>query len=344
MTVERTAARVESGDDRALPPPAADPVVQARSLSKRYGDRFAVRHLDLDIPRGTIFGFIGPSGSGKTTTVRLLLGISQPTAGEVRVLGARPREFTTAQRRRLGYMPQLTSLYPHLSIAQNLKFVASIYGLLRGRRRRLREVLELVELAGDRRKLLRDASGGMQRRVSLAATLLHDPELIFLDEPTAGIDPVLRRKFWDHFAHLQRAGRTVCVTTQYVGEAGYCDLVAVLSGGRLVAVDSPDGLRRRAFGGEHVDFVASEPLEEPLLAEMRSLPAVNDTERTRTDGRGVRVLVPDAEVALATLPAWLGERGVRLQSLQRHVASFDDVFVQLVDSSRPPPGEEERRG
>ena len=311
-------------------------MVRSRGLTKRYGRRDAVTNLDLDVPQGAIFALIGPSGCGKTTTVRLLTGIARPTAGAVQVFGIPPDTFGAAERRRLGYMPQLPALYPELSIVENLHFVASIWGMGLRRRKRFAEVLDLVELGDDRRKLLRDASGGMQRRASLAATLLHDPELVFLDEPTAGIDPVLRRKFWDHFAALQAQGRTLVVTTQYVGEAAYCDIVAVLASGRLVAVDTPGGLRRRAYGGDLLDVVAAAPLADPVVNQLELQPRVRRVERTRNDGRGVRLLVEDGEGDQRPLRAWLEERGVALEVLQQHVPSFDDVFVRLVSADRAP--------
>jgi ABC-2 type transport system ATP-binding protein len=237
------------------------PAASAKNITKTFGEQVAVQNITFDVPAGSIFGFIGPSGSGKTTTIRLLTGIYKPTSGEVRVLGKRPEEFTQGLRARIGYMPQLFVLYPNLTIWENLNFAASIYGMSPFRRKRLEEVLDFVELSEHKGKLARDASGGMQRRLSLAATLLHKPELIFLDEPTAGVDPVLRRKFWDHFRDLQNAGSTLLITTQYVNEAAYCDYVAVIAEGKLVVVDTPEGLRQSAFGGDVVDIITLQPLE-----------------------------------------------------------------------------------
>jgi ABC-2 type transport system ATP-binding protein len=307
-------------------------IVETQQLTKRFGDQVAVDDLTLSIPPGTIFGFIGPSGSGKTTTVRLLTGVQSPTSGEVRVFGVAPSSFSERERARIGYMPQLSVLFPHLSIIENLRFVASIYGMRWGRRKRLDQALEFVELQDDRRKRLRHASGGMQRRLALAAALVNDPQLLFLDEPTAGIDPVLRRKFWDHFESLRNDGCTVFVTTQYVGEAAYCDKIGVLRRGRLLTVDTPDGLRRQAFGGEVIDLILADRIEQELITDVALLDYVVHAQRTRVDGRGMRVTVEDADPVIPKLQQWLVERGVRIESVDRYLPPFDDVFVNLVQS------------
>lgn len=224
--------------------------VRARNLTHAFAEGVGVWEIDLDVDPGTIFGFIGPSGSGKTTTIRLLTGVIAPDAGEITIFGKAPARFDQSDRAKLGYMPQLSVMYPHLTIWENMVFAASLFGMGRSRRKsRIMEELKAVELDDARSRRLGDASGGMQRRAALAATLVHDPELLFLDEPTAGIDPILRRKIWDRLAELRDQGRTLFITTQYVGEAAYCDRVGVLAEGRLIAVDTPDGLRREAYGG-----------------------------------------------------------------------------------------------
>ena len=311
----------------------AGPVVTARALTRCYGDQAAVSDVYLEVAAGTIFGFIGPSGSGKTTTVRLLTGIEGPTSGEVSVFGMPPTSFTARDRARIGYMPQLSGLYPHLSLHENLTFVASLYGVPLRRARRLTKVLDFVELTPHRGKLLRDVSGGMQRRLALATTLLHEPDLIFLDEPTAGIDPMLRRKFWERFTDLKAQGKTVFMTTQYVGESADCDEVGVLVEGRLIARDTPDALRRTAFGGDLVDVVAAEALGDPLVGRIRALRGMLSAQRTRTDGRGLRLVVADADDATAWLKDWFDEHDVPLVSLRHHVPTFDDVFVQLIQET-----------
>jgi len=194
-------------------------VIKTQNLTKKFGGEVAVDAINLEVPEGSIFGYIGPSGSGKTTTVRLLMGLHVPDEGEISVLGVQPSRFRRRDRERIGYLPQLFVLYPDLTVWENMNFAASLYGVPFLRSKRLNELLDLVELKEDKHKLVRNISGGMQRRLSLAATLVHDPDLLFLDEPTAGIDPILRHKFWDYFKQLQTEVHTRLVTTQDVGEA-----------------------------------------------------------------------------------------------------------------------------
>jgi ABC-2 type transport system ATP-binding protein len=303
--------------------------IVTRNVTKQFGNELAVQDVTFNVPRGSIFGYIGPSGSGKTTTIRLLTGVYAPTSGEVNVLGLPPTKFNQSRRARLGYMPQLFVLYPHLTVWENLNFAASLYGVTPFRGKLLHEVLDFVELTEHRKKLARDISGGMQRRLSLAATLIHRPELIFLDEPTAGIDPVLRRKFWDHFQELQNQDRTLFITTQYVNEASYCDLVGVMGDGRLLAVDTPDGLRHRAFGGEIVDLRLSEALSYNQETELKRLPFITGSF-TRTGDRSYRMIVDEASTAMPALIEWAGGQKLSVEAVEEFVPPFEDVFVELV--------------
>jgi ABC-2 type transport system ATP-binding protein len=227
-------------------------------------------------------------------------------------------------------MPQLFVLYPNLSVWENLNFVASLYGLILWRGKRLRQLLDFVELTEHKKKLVRDLSAGMQRRLSLAATLIHNPQLIFLDEPTAGIDPVLRRKVWDHFKQLQDEGRTLFVTTQYVGEAAYCDFVGVMANGRLLMVETPEGLRRRASGGEVVDLRTAERLSYQHAELIRALPFVKQQKVTRTGDNSLRIIVDEASTAMPALLHWCKAQNLTVESIEEYLPPFDDVFVELV--------------
>jgi ABC-2 type transport system ATP-binding protein len=306
-----------------------DFVIKVQYLTKKFGDETAVKDVSFDVPRASIFGFIGPSGSGKTTTVRLLTGVYTPTEGQVSVFDHDPANFSQGERARIGYMPQLFVLYPNLTVWENLNFAASLYGMSLFRGRRLKNILKFVELYEHRSKLARNISGGMLRRLSLAATLVHEPQLLFLDEPTAGIDPVLRRKFWDHFRELKDQGRTIFITTQYVSEADNCDLVGVQNNGRLLLVDTPQGLRHHAYGGDMVDFRTTQPFDFQAEAKLRSLSFVRD-KTVRTGPNNMRIVVDQASTDTPELMRWAQQQNIQVQAVEEYMPSFEDVFVELV--------------
>jgi ABC-2 type transport system ATP-binding protein len=305
-------------------------VVQMRDVTKTFGQVNAVDNVTLDVPQGSIFGFIGPSGCGKTTTVRLLIGNYGATDGTIKVLGKSPDRFGRDDQKRIGYMPQLFILYPELTIWENLNFTASIYGYPMDRRERLHDLLELVELTGHEKKMARNISGGMQRRLSLASTLIHSPELIFLDEPTAGIDPVLRRKFWDHFQTLKDRGHTLFVTTQYVGEAAYCDYVGVMRNGQLLMVETPEMLRYRALNGHVIDLRTKGLMTHEKVAALENHQLVQE-ELTFLDPVTVRLTVEEASTAIPQLLDWCEEQEVEVESINEFVPPFDDVFVMIME-------------
>lgn len=304
-------------------------IASARGLTKKFGDQVAVSDLNFDVPRGSIFGFIGPSGCGKTTTMRLLTGIHKPTAGEVSVLGRAPTSFNKGYRARIGYLTQHFMLYPELTVWENMNFAASIYGVKWAREKRLTELLDFVDLDGDHNKLARNLSGGMQRRLALASTLIHKPELLFLDEPTAGIDPVLRRKIWDYFESLRAEGVTLFITTQYVGEAAYCDLVGVMSEGRLLLVDTPEGMRHRAYGGDVIHMRTNGPFPPNARFEMESLPFVL-APAIQASNREVRLVVDEANTSIPRMIEWARGHNLDIESIGEYLPPFDDVFVKLV--------------
>lgn len=300
--------------------------VMLDDATKDFGGGVGALGLDLEVLAGSIVGLIGPSGSGKTTAVRLMTGVLKPDRGTVRVFGDDPTAFGPDQRRRIGYLPQESVLYPRLSIAENIRFIAAVYD---APRRAIDPVLDLVQLGEHRRRKLEDASGGMKRRLGLAAALLADPPLLFLDEPTAGIDPVLRTEFWDHFRALRDDGKTLVVTTQYVGEAAFCDQVAVVIDGRIAMVDTPTGLRRRAFGGTPVDLhLAGVPPAE-LRSRLEQTPGVSSVE---ADGLTHLVVTVEGDPGpvIADLAEVAAELGLEVESLSERPVSFDEVFTRIV--------------
>jgi ABC-2 type transport system ATP-binding protein len=304
--------------------------VTASELTKDYGDGAGVFDLDMEIDAGTIVGFVGPSGSGKTTTVRMMTGITAPDSGELRVLGERPMSFTRDTRARIGYMPQNAILYPDLTLRENLNFAASLYGMPYNRADRIDDLVEFVQLDGRMDRLPREASGGEKRRVMLASTLFHSPELIFLDEPTAGIDPVLRRRFWDRFRDLAGGGRTLLVTTQYVGEAAYCDYVAVLANGEIVIFDTPDGLRRAAYGGDQIEVTFVSPPSARQVDQLSHVLGNGTKDPAWTTTRSVRLIVDDADEALSQVSSWSSSQQVDVEKSEVVQPDYDDVFVELI--------------
>lgn len=305
-------------------------VVVTQELTKKFGDEIAVNSLTMRVPRGSIFGFIGPSGCGKTTTVRMLTGIHKPTSGEVSVLGKEPIKFTKSDQEKIGYLIQTFVLYPELTVWENLNFAASFYGVSLFRAKRLNKLLEFVELTEDKNKLASALSGGMKRRLSLAATMVHNPELLFLDEPTAGIDPLLRRKFWDFFKELQAEGHTLFVTTQYVGEAAYCDLVGVMYDGKLLMVETPENLRKKAFGGEIVSIKTSDLVRYDTRKNLERLPFVRGKVKMIGD-QEIEVIVDEASTAMPQLVEALKGEKIRLETIEEILPPFDDVFVKLIE-------------
>src|SRR5688500_15862781 len=264
--------------ERLVTSETSTPVISATGVTRAFDDRVVVDDLDFEVYPGTILGVVGPSGSGKTTTVRMLTGTLGRTSGEISVLGEDPMHFSRRTRGRIAYMPQLFSLYEDLSAQENVGFVAALYGIGPFKRRSLiRNALEVVELTDARHRLARDLSGGMQRRLELACALVHSPDVLFVDEPTAGIDPVLRKAIWDELRRLRDEGRTLLVTTQYVAEAEYCDRVAMIVDGRLVALDAPDELRKAVFGGEVIEVNAQRAVDPQMLANLQGVLAVRQT-------------------------------------------------------------------
>ena len=237
-----------SPSPQAASPKAGDggpePAISVRNLEKRFGEVTALSNVTLAVPPGVVLGLLGPNGAGKTTLIRILLGLTRPTSGSATVFG-RPLE-SRSLRARVGYMPQDVAVYTDLTVEENLALFGRLYGMWGARlRERAREVLELVHLTERRRSLVAELSGGMRRRVSFAAALLPDPELLLLDEPTVGVDPELRVEFWEYFQRLTKNGKTIVLTTHYLEEANRADRVVFLYTGSVLATGSPDEMKGR---------------------------------------------------------------------------------------------------
>lgn len=218
-----------------------DYVIETLSLTKKFGDFKALDSLDLKVKKGEIYGFLGPNGAGKTTTIKILCGVSRATSGEAFLLGKKVPDESVAPK--IGYMPQETALYDGLTVEQNMKFYGEIFGLTKDKITcRIEELLDFVDLKIWKNRMVGNLSGGMKHRVSLACTLIHQPEILFLDEPTVGVDPELRVSFWNYFNLLKESGTTILITTHYMDEARHCDRIGFIKGGNLIAEDKPSEL------------------------------------------------------------------------------------------------------
>ncbi len=315
--------------DRGTGTERAD-AVTIDNASVHFGDFVAVDRISLAVAPGTILGLIGPSGAGKTTTIRLLTGALKPTTGSVTVLGENPRSLRRSTRERLAYMPQALTLFADLTCRENVDFAASLFGLgLFSRRRRIREVLHLVDLWSARDRQARHLSGGMQRRLELACALVHDPDLLYLDEPTAGLDPLLREQVWQELHRLRASGRTMVVTTQYLNEAQSCDLVGLIAEGQLIALNTPDGLRRDAIGG---DVLVVETVGSIEGFRLLDLPMTRNVEQHGPNR--LRITVDEAGTALPEVVAAVEGLGGEVSSAREERPSFDEVFGRLIERHR----------
>jgi ABC-2 type transport system ATP-binding protein len=297
----------------------APTVIEVRELSRKFGDFVAVDRVSFDVFKGEIFGYLGANGAGKSTTIRMLCGLLQPSSGRATVAGIDIDRRPEDVKRVIGYMSQKCSLYLDLSVEENLEFFGGTYGL-HGRRFRARseEVLAAVGLTEQRRAWTGDLPGGWRQRLALGCALLHQPRIVFLDEPTAGVDPVSRRSFWSLVRSLAAAGTTVLVTTHYMDEAEYCDRVGLMVDGRLAALDTPLGLKRAHVPGRMFDVRGVAP---EARAELLRLPGVSDVEPF---GTGFHVRGP--ELSASVLGQALGG-AAQVEELE---ASLEDVFLQVV--------------
>jgi ABC-2 type transport system ATP-binding protein len=302
-----------------------DHAVETHDLTRRFRSFTAVDRLTFRVRRGEIFGFLGPNGAGKSTAIRMLCGLLNASSGAAAVVGYDVLRRPEAVKQRIGYMSQRFSLYGDLTCWENLEFFASIYGL-RGRERtaRLREVLGLVGLAGQERRLAATLSGGNKQRLALGAAIAHRPELLFLDEPTAGVDPLARRGFWRILHDLSRAGLTVFATTHYMDEAEYCHRIGFFVRGRVLALGTPREIKRGRVEGHLVELFCT-PVEE-AAAVLAALPAVRSVA---TFGASLRALLAE-EGAVDGVRGALENAGIQVEAIAPTQPTIEDVYVTLI--------------
>jgi ABC-2 type transport system ATP-binding protein len=305
--------------------------ISVHGLTKTFGDFTAVDGIDLDVPRGQVFGFLGPNGSGKTTTIRMLTGNLRPKSGRARVLGEDVIRHPDRVQRRIGYMSQKFSLFEDMTVAENLKFYAGVYDLTDEQFARQREyILGMADLRGREDELTRNLSVGWRQRLALGAATIHEPELLFLDEPTSGVDPVARRQFWDLLYELAGRGVTLFVTTHYMDEAAHCNRLAFIYRGHIIAAGSPTEIRT-----EYLDqriFAISSADNEAVLAWLEHADGISEAYLA---GASLRAVVPASSALHAdALQAQLSQAGLGQTVVSATEPSIEDVFLSLVARQR----------
>jgi ABC-2 type transport system ATP-binding protein len=298
-----------------------EPVILANGLTRRFGDFVAVDHVSFEVERGAIVGYLGPNGSGKTTTIRMLLGLLRPSEGEAMVMGHDAFRESDIVRSSSGYMSQKFALYDDLTVLENMVFYGGVYGI--GTASRIRETLGQVGLTGHESTLTGSLSAGWRQRLALGIALVHRPQLLFLDEPTSGVDPTARRGFWDLIYDLAETGVTVLVTTHYMDEAEYCGRVGIMRDGRLLAMDDPSTLKRQVIQGA-VWEVFVEPLQEGLTA-LHKQPGVL---RVNLAGDHIRIIT-EKDMSRHALTVGLTKQEVTVNAISTAEPTLEDVFLTL---------------
>ena len=308
-----------------MPPEVA---VKVEELVRRFGAFVAVDRISFEVPQGEIFGFLGPNGAGKSTTIRMLTGLLAPTEGrgwvggrDIRTEGERIKEI-------IGYMSQKFSLYEDLTVEQNLDFYGGIYRIPAAKKAsRKAWALEMAGLTGRETALTRELAGGWRQRLALGAAVLHEPSILFLDEPTSGVDPISRRKFWELIRTLARQGVTVFVTTHYMDEAEYCDRLALIYRGRLIALGTPDELKREHMPEDVLEVEVERPME--ALEVLGKLPAVREAALF---GALLHAVTADADTAIPAIRTALDRAGIPAVRIEKILPSLEDVFVSLIEA------------
>lgn len=302
-------------------------VVDVKELSRSFGDFVAVDRISLQVRQGEIFGFLGPNGAGKSTAIRMFCGLLMPTGGNGTIGGFDIIRESEEIKKRIGYMSQKFSLYDDLTVEENIDFFSGIYGVPRERRKERTDwVLHMSGLGGRRKTLTRTLPGGYKQRLALGCAVLHEPSILFLDEPTSGVDPVSRRNFWEIIYTMAESGRTVFVTTHYMEEADYCGRLALIYRGRIIAEGSPAQLREEHMGREVLEIETDRPLEALEVLGKSGIEA-------SVFGSLLHATVDDARTAMPLLIQVLSQAMFSVGRVEKIVPSLEDVFVTLIETS-----------
>ena len=310
-----------------MPEPVNAVVVE--NLVKRFGDFVAVDRLNLAVRKGEVFGFLGPNGAGKSTTIRMLCGLLTPTSGRAQVAGFDVGRKPEAVRQNIGYMSQKFSLYNDLKVIENLRLFAGLYSVpAKDLQERIEWALAMANLKGQENLITATLPGGWKQRLALGCAVLHRPPILFLDEPTSGVDPISRRKFWDLIHQMAEEGVTVFVTTHYMEEAEYCNRLALIFRGKMVALGTPSELKRDSMKGELLLVECA-----PLGSAVEALQSVSDVMDAAVFGNALHLVVRDAAAAEPRIATYLAGRGIAVSRMEKIRPSLEDVFVSLTTAS-----------
>jgi ABC-2 type transport system ATP-binding protein len=319
----------------ALQPPISRlPIISVQGLTKVFGDFTAVDHVSFEVQPGEVIGYLGHNGSGKTTTIRMLCGLLHPTSGSARMLGIDVFKEPEKVKPQIGYMSQKFALYDDLTVAENLEFYSGIYAVPRSiEKKRLQEIYAMAGLEGRTHVLTSQLSGGWRQRLALGCALVHSPRLLFLDEPTSGVDPVARREFWDLIYELAEGGTTVFVTTHYMDEAEHCSRIGFMNSGRLRAFDTPSGLKEN-----HLHGAAWSLDVDPLLETVELLSSLPGIAQARLSGDRAQAIVAAGHWTHETLAQRLQEGGMTVTGIEDVEPTLEDVFTLLAHQDQEDPG------
>lgn len=303
------------------------PAIAVRDLTRRFGRFVAVDHVTFEVRQGEIFGFLGANGAGKSTTIRMMCGLLKPTSGTVLVDGIDVGRDPEQVKSRIGYMSQKFSLYELLTVEQNIRFFGALYGLTDDRiAERQRFVLEMAGLSGRERSKAGDLAGGWRQRLALGCAILHEPPIVFLDEPTGGVDPLSRRRFWRLIEEMSKSGVTILVTTHYLDEAEYCHRLAIINAGKLAAMGTASELKQIFASRPIFEIRSPRPVE--LMGVLEGIPEV---ETTTIFGTSVHVVLRRGAIDPASFATTLRARGLPVESAERITPSLEDVFLEVVE-------------
>lgn len=302
--------------------------IEISHLTKKFGNFTAVKDVSFNVKKGEVFGFLGPNGSGKTTVIRMLMGLISPTSGTGKVLGYDISKDFQGIKEEIGYMSQKFSLYEDLTVEENLDFYGGAYGIPHDKlKERKKEILKMADLEGRENMITSNLSGGWKQRLALGCAIIHEPKILFLDEPTGGVDPIARRDFWDLIYSLSDQGVTILVTTHYMDEAEHCNTIGFIYYGNLLTLDTPNNMKDKVIDGDIVEIKVDDTLKSIDLLNLKD--GVKDAS---VYGTGVHALI-DPSLSLDDLESYLKGQGRKVYSIKKVKPSLEDVFVFLVDKA-----------